>query len=574
MSLQAADTPRHNLLHTRNIELILVIISLEPAVRQFKLFGLFLLAALVLNLLGTLCGQEPDGYRRAVELQRSGNLSAAIAAYRDFLLQNPGRFDARSNLGAALSQLGQYQEAISEYQKALAGAPPEVAPRLRQNLAIAFYKSGRLEDAARELEGLRAGSTADINIVLLLADSYLQLGRPQDAARVLLPSADAHRDELAFAYTLGTALIRSGQTEQGQAYVDRILRAGDSAEAHLLLGSSMFQAGDFPGAVREFRAALDRNSALPQIHGLYGRALLNTGDPDQATLQFQAELQTNPNDYEANFGLGEIRKQRAQWAEAETLLRKATQVRPGSADAAYAYADLLVSRRQDDAARAELKRILGQWPTLASAHGLLAVVLARAGNNAEAARERQLAAKYTVPIAAHDKDGPAPGSPAPDFALRQAGSDATVSLKSMLGSRPVLLVFGSYTCPNLRQQAPVLNRMHQQLGGQVRFLQVYIREAHAENWQSTINEREGVHWGQPADAPQKTEHALACSRLLKFHFPAVVDSMDHAVEDAYAAAPSRVYLVSPAGKVLFRTRLSEFDFHADELTAAIKQALR
>jgi len=162
-------------------------------------------------------------------------------------------------------------------------------------------------------------------------------------------------------------------------------------------------------------------------------------------------------------------------------------------------------------------------------------------------------------------------------ALLAGGSPAAAAVNaasSMLGTRPVLLVFGSYTCPNLRQQAPVLNRMHQQLGGQVRFLQVYIREAHAENWQSTINEREGVHWGQPADAPQKTEHALACSRLLKFHFPAVVDSMDHAVEDAYAAAPSRVYLVSPAGKVLFRTRLSEFDFHADELTAAIQQALR
>lgn len=539
--------------------------------RRLQIFIVFLLGS---ALYPALWAQEGDAYRRAVELQRSGDLRGAVAAYQQLLQQHPSRFDARSNLGAALSQLGQYEDAIREYQQALAGAPPEVARRLRQNLAIAYYKAGRLVEAARELESLRTAGTADINIDLLLADSYLQLGRPQEAARVLLPSAEAHRDELAFSYTLGTALIRGGQAEQGQVYVDRILRAGDSAEAHLLLASSMYQAGDFPGAVREFQSALQRNPGLPQVHGLYGRALLNTGDPEQAALQFQAELAANPTDYEANLGLGQIRKQRQQWTEAEALLRQAARVRPGSAEAAYEYADLLVTRRQDDAARAELHRMVEQWPTLAGAHRLLAVVLARAGQSGPAARERQLAAQYDVPATADSKDGPAPGSPAPDFTLRKAGSDATVSLRSTLGGKPVLLVFGSYTCPNLRQQAPVLNRIHQQLGDRVQFVQVYIREAHAENWQSSINEREGIHWDQPADAPRKTEHALACSRLLKFHFPAVVDGMDHAVEDAYAAAPSRIYLVSPAGKVLFRTRLSEFDFHAGELTAAITQAAR
>lgn len=522
---------------------------------------------------GVLCAQSPDDFRGAVARQQAGDAAGAVEGYRRFLAQFPERYDARSNLGAALAQLGRYQEAVVEYRLALRSTPPQFQAKLRHNLAIAYYKAGLLTESAGELEQLRR-EPHDANIDLLLADCYLQLGQPREASAVLLPLAEAHRDELAFAYTLGTALIRGGQAQQGQMYVDRILRAGDSAEAHLLLASSMFQAGDYPGAVKEFQAALDRNPALPQIHGLYGRALLNTGDPDQAARQFEAELQSNPNDYEANFGLGEIGKQRRQWPAAESLLRKATEVRPASADAAYSYAELLVNRGQDAAARAEVQRMLRQWPTLAGAHRLNAALLERAGQKAGAEHERQLAVRYDVAPGAQGSDGPAPGSPAPDFTLRKAGSDAMVSLRSMLGAKPVVLVFGSYTCPNLRQQAPVLNRIHEQLGSQVQFLQVYIREAHAGNWQSTINEREGIDWGQPADAPQKAQHALACSRLLKFHFPAVVDGMDHAVEDAYAAAPSRLYVVSPAGKILFRTRLSEFDFHADELTAAIQQALR
>ena len=45
------------------------------------------------------------------------------------------------------------------------------------------------------------------------------------------------------------ALIRDGRVAEGQLRVDRILRRGDSAEGHFLLGAALFTAGNYPGAV-------------------------------------------------------------------------------------------------------------------------------------------------------------------------------------------------------------------------------------------------------------------------------------------------------------------------------------
>lgn len=43
------------------------------------------------------------------------------------------------------------------------------------------------------------------------------------------------------------------------------------------------------------------------------------------------------------------------------------------------------------------------------------------------------------------KGGLSPGDPAPDFNLERADKSGRVKLTSHLGSRPVVLVFGSYT---------------------------------------------------------------------------------------------------------------------------------
>src|SRR5437762_4477602 len=119
------------------------------------------------------------------------------------------------------------------------------------------------------------------------------MGREKDVIRVLEPEERKHPDDPAIAYMLGTALIRDKQVEKGQLLVDRILRNGDSAEAHLMLGSAKMNVADFAGARDEFAKAVALNPNLAEVHVLYAKALVLTGDSDQSSKEFKAELAVN-----------------------------------------------------------------------------------------------------------------------------------------------------------------------------------------------------------------------------------------------------------------------------------------
>src|SRR5437588_6749490 len=166
--------------------------------------------------------------QRAICEHQAGDKASAIRDYRAYLKLRPDAVDARSNLGAALAGSGDYTEAISEYQEALKLSPKN--PRIWLNLSLAFYKSGQISKAAAELERIHSTQPDNKQVVLLLADCWLRMG--EDAKVIALLDKQDEKD-LAVAYMLGTALIRSKQVERGQQMIDRILRNGDSAEARL-----------------------------------------------------------------------------------------------------------------------------------------------------------------------------------------------------------------------------------------------------------------------------------------------------------------------------------------------------
>jgi tetratricopeptide (TPR) repeat protein len=462
--------------------------------------------------------QTPVGgcdFDAAVRLHQAGDLDAAATAYEACLRAEPGRVDARSNLGAVLVRMGRYQDAIGQYLEAIKTARPDVAPRLRFNLALAYYKSFQIPAAADELETLHSAQPADLNLALLLADCRLRIGEFQKAVDTVAPLEAAHAEDLALNYVLGMALIRLGRVADGQIRVDRILRQGDSAEGHFLLGSALFGAGNYPAAVKELNQAAALNPEVPSLQSYLGQALLFTGDADSAAAAFRKELAANPNDYDANFQLASILARRGQAEESRRLLEHAVQVRPGSAEA-------------------------------------------RAALTGGFHFEKEGSGDPGIPV----------GAAAPPV-----GTLTFAGLK-----RPVVLVFGSYTCPKLRNSAADLKRIAEQYHERVDFRLVYITEAHANGgvesqWQSTINQKEGIDLPAARNLAEKQDHAALCLRRLTLPFGVVVDGMDAAAERAYQAWPSRLYLVGRDGKVAFQTRLGELDFHADDLERAIREML-
>lgn len=270
----------------------------------------FLVLLLLPAALTAQSGPADRAFGDALARHRAGDFEGAAREYRAALAADPARFDARSNLGAVLANLGRYREAVVEYEAALKGAPAPARFPLRLNLALAYYKSFEIPKAAEILHDLHGQDPANLNVALLLADCELRQGRPKQVVELLSPTEAAQPENRGLTYLLGMALIQTGEIAEGQKRVDKILRDGDSAEGLFLLGYGMYAARDYPGAAKTLERAIALNPAVPSLQSMYGQALLETGDADGAQAAFRKELAANPNDFDANLRLGQILAQR------------------------------------------------------------------------------------------------------------------------------------------------------------------------------------------------------------------------------------------------------------------------
>src|SRR5713226_1442713 len=155
-------------------------------------------------------GSVHEAFARGTALYRAGDFDGAIREYRAALALDPANFEARSNLGVALTRIGHYEEAIAVYRQALENAPPAATNALRVNLALAYYKSGQISEAASLFDEVRKQLPDDLQVILLSADCYLRLGNLDRVIGLLSPVASAGPGDPAVNYMLGMALIRSG----------------------------------------------------------------------------------------------------------------------------------------------------------------------------------------------------------------------------------------------------------------------------------------------------------------------------------------------------------------------------
>ena len=340
--------------------------------------------------LGLAAQQQPldPGLTKALTAHKAGDTDTAVREYRAFLQTKPNSVEARTNLGAALARQGRFDEAVAEYKLALKLAPSN--PGISLNLGLAYYKTGDLTAAAKELSALRALVGEQPQVTMLLADTYLQLGQHDKVIQLLKPVAEKQPDDLGIAYLLGSALAREKQIDEGQKYLDKILRNGDSAEARLLIGTAKIAAADFSGALGEFQKAAAINPKLPMLNAYLGQSLMATGDTAAASKAFLAELEQNPNDFNSNLNLAVIRKQDQLYVEAERHLARALRVRPGDLSVRYQQSTIMLAQGKAEPARLALESILKEAPKFTEAHVSLATVYYRLKRKVDGDRERAI----------------------------------------------------------------------------------------------------------------------------------------------------------------------------------------
>ena len=149
------------------------------------------------------------------------------------------------------------------------------------------------------------------------------------------------------------------------------------------------------------------------------------------------------------------------------------------------------------------------------------------------------------------KQAAGPGDSFPSFELITTSGDRLVN-GDVFGDKPVLVIFGSMTCPMTASAAPSVQGLYDEFGDRVKFIMLYVREAHP-----------GEHFTQSETMEEKLEYAQALKETYDIQWTVAADNIDGDLHRALDPKPNSAFLMDSEGKIIFRS-----------LWAADKGALR
>lgn len=193
------------------------------------------------------------------------------------------------------------------------------------------------------------------------------------------------------------------------------------------------------------------------------------------------------------------------------------------------------------------------------------------------AKENQLRARRTEfsPDRLAGMKVPQPGDLAPDFELSSPDTQTTVRLSALRG-RPVVLVFGCYTCGNYRTYSESMEKLYRFWKDDADFLRVYVREAHPVSGgqaATSTNFKAGILFEQPETIAERCTIADTFVKSLNVTTPLVVDGIDNKVSQIYGGWPDRLYVVDRDGRIAFTGGPGPFGFNPREMEQALAMLL-
>lgn len=167
-------------------------------------------------------------------------------------------------------------------------------------------------------------------------------------------------------------------------------------------------------------------------------------------------------------------------------------------------------------------------------------------------------------------EGPSLNEKAPDFTLKTLDGNESIALTKSIGPKPVVLVFGNFTCGPFRALYPDVEAVYQRMKDHATFLMVYVREAHpTDGWKMAANERFGVAVKQPTTYAERVSVCAQFNKMVQPKIPIVVDAIDDPTGNAYSGMPARLYVLDRQGKVAYKSGRGPFGFKPGEMEQAL-----
>ena len=194
-------------------------------------------------------------YNLGIALYDHGETDQAITHYREAVALRPSYAEAHYNLGRLLVEKGEFNDAIDHYEAALAINPADA--QAHNNLGATLFQQGSVDDAIAHYKKALTIRPDYAEASCNLADALIFKGDIDGAIDHYLICVAALPNHADAQYNLASALLRKGRIDEAIIHYEKALEfLPENADAHANLGSAFLARGAVRNAIAEYRKAL------------------------------------------------------------------------------------------------------------------------------------------------------------------------------------------------------------------------------------------------------------------------------------------------------------------------------
>jgi putative PEP-CTERM system TPR-repeat lipoprotein len=253
--------------------------------------------------------QNPDSpgalYTDGLINYRQQRYAEAQTAFEKALSIAPGFTDALFYLGASNLAQGQLAQAEQNMARFLAVVPESDMARLL--LAISYNRQGKPQSTIDILDSLSKSPEADPQLLIPLAEAYLQKNDADSALRLYQRIADLSFDQAgSLQLTIGLLQLQTGAEEKAMKSLAAVTEEPYAYRAALARVHYFMNMSRFDEALA---VADELEQAYPQqvgTHNLKAQAYLAKNDPAKARSSLERALELNPEFTPAALGLARL----------------------------------------------------------------------------------------------------------------------------------------------------------------------------------------------------------------------------------------------------------------------------
>ena len=350
---------------------------------MLKYLAIFILCSASANTALSDPSSAEAYYKSATTHHDLGEFDQAISEYRQAIALNPNSPIIHNRLGVAYSELKQYDAALDAYQKALVLSPMTAEPHY--NMGLVYLKQGDLPRAAEAFKRAVAIDAEWGDPYTGLGEVYLKQGDFGQAARAYKQATRLNPSGNPSAILgLGKTYVKQGRLEDATIAIEKAIEIQvDNTEAHYQLAQIYIKRGEKKKAA----SAMVFFKVLRQTDPLLNEA--------------EAWVKRHPNDARGYNNLGIVYLARRRSEDAIANYKRAISLAPHLATAHYNLGHAYHKQGKMNLAIAAYQQALTIDTTLAIAHNNIAVCYMESGIDLDQALSHARTAVRLVPTEAN-----------------------------------------------------------------------------------------------------------------------------------------------------------------------------